>query len=193
MGDKMSKYEEETFCLVSTENLRKKLISRMNRIAGQVRGIEKMMLNHIKCDEILNQVSSVKSALNGVAKVVLEAHLKNCVVHEIKSGFEKEATTELIETLNNLIEKRGKKLNESNDDIVRKVEIQIEKMKVSIEEDDCCSSILKDIALIKSELDSMARVILERHVKNCLVRDIKNGNEEKMIEEFLYTINKMVK
>ena len=193
MGDKMSKYEEETFCLVSTENLRKKLISRMNRIAGQVRGIEKMMLNHIKCDEILNQVSSVKSALNGVAKVVLEAHLKNCVVHEIKSGFEKEATTELIETLNNLIEKRGKKLNESNDDIVRKVETQIEKMKASIEKDDCCSSILKDIALIKSELDSMARVILKRHVKNCLVRDIKNGNEEKMIEEFLYTINKMVK
>ena len=86
-----------------------------------------------------------------------------------------------------------KKLNESNDDIVRKVETQIEKMKASIEKDDCCSSILKDIALIKSELDSMARVILKRHVKNCLVRDIKNGNEEKMIEEFLYTINKMVK
>lgn len=180
-------------CLSNADDFRKKLISRINRIAGQLRGIEKMILNHVKCDEILNQVSSVKSALNGVAKVVLEAHLKNCVVHDIKAGLEEEATSELILTLNTLIEKKGKKINESNNSIIRKIEQQIETMRKSIEKDDCCSSVLRDISIIKGELDSMSRVILEGHVKNCLVRDIKAGLEEKTIDDFLYTINKMVK
>ena len=33
--------------------------------------------------------------------------------------------------------------------------------------DECCSSILKEIALIKNELDSMSKVILEGHIRNC--------------------------
>ena len=193
MKEIVSKNSDDVFCLSSTEDFRKKLISRINRIAGQLRGIERMILNHVKCDEILNQVSSVKSALNGIAKVVLEAHLKNCVVHDIKSGIELEATTDLIMILNNLMEKSGRKIIESNDDIIRKIEKQIEKMRKSIEREDCCSTILKDIATIKIELDSMAKVILEGHVRNCLVRDIKSGNEEKTIDDFLYTINKMIK
>ena len=70
--------------------------------------------------------------------------------------------------------------------------IQVEKIKECIEKDECCSSILKEIAIIKNELDSVSRVILERHIKNCLVRDIKLGLEEKIVNDFLYTINKMI-
>ncbi len=180
-------------CLSNEEDFRKSLISRINRIAGQLRGIEKMILNHVKCDEILNQISSVKSALNGIAKVVLEAHLRSCVVHEIKAGFENEATNELIETLNKLMDKKGRKIADSNDNIIRKVEVQIERIRECIEKDDCCSSILREIAVIKNELDSMSKVILEGHIKNCLVRDIKLGLGEKIVDDFLYTVNKMIK
>ena len=66
-------------------------------------------------------------------------------------------------------------------------------IKECIEKDECCSSILKEIALIKNELDSMSKVILEGHIRNCLVRDIKLGLEEKVVDDFLYTINKMIK
>lgn len=180
-------------CLSSENSFRKNLISRINRIAGQLRGIEKMILNHVKCDEILNQISSVKSALNGIAKVILEAHLRNCIVQEIKLGLENSATTELIETLEKLMDKNGRKTKDSNDNIIRKVEAQIENIRECIEKDDCCSSILKEIAMIKNELDSMSKVILEGHIKNCLVRDIKLGLEEKIVDDFLYTINKMIK
>ncbi len=185
--------ELQGYCLSEENGFRKNLISRINRIAGQLRGIEKMMLNHVKCDEILNQVSSVKSALNGIAKVVLEVHLRSCVVHEIKAGFESEATIELIETLNKLMAKNGKKPETSNEDIIRKIERKIESIREHIEKDDCCSSILKEVAMIKNELDSMSKVILEGHIKNCLVRDIKLGQEEKVVDDFLYTINKMIK
>ena len=185
--------EVQGHCLSNESSFRKNLISRINRIAGQLRGIEKMILNHVKCDEILNQVASVKSALNGIAKVVLEAHLRSCVVEEIKSGFEKQATSELIETLSKLMDKNGNKTQESNDNIIRKVEKQIATIKECIEKDECCSSILKEIALIKTELESMSKVILEGHIRNCLVRDIKLGLEEKVVDDFLYTINKMIK
>lgn len=185
--------EVQGHCLSIENSFRKNLISRINRIAGQLRGIERMILNHVKCDEILNQISSVKSALNGIAKVVLEAHLRSCVVEEIKAGLENQATTELIETLGNLMDKNGRKIEESNDNIIRKVEGQIENIRECIEKDECCSSILKEIAMIKNELDSMSKVILEGHIKNCLVRDIKLGLEEKIVDDFLYTINKMIK
>ena len=163
--------EVQGHCLSNESSFRKNLISRINRIAGQLRGIEKMIL----------------------AKVVLEAHLRSCVVEEIKSGFEKQATSELIETLSKLMDKNGNKTQESNDNIIRKVEKQIATIKECIEKDECCSSILKEIALIKNELDSMSKVILEGHIRNCLVRDIKLGLEEKVVDDFLYTINKMIK
>lgn len=180
-------------CLAIENSFRRSLISRINRIAGQLRGIERMILGCVKCDEILNQISSVKSALNGIAKVVLEAHLRNCVVEEIKSGFENKATTELIESLGKLMDKNGRKIEDTNDNMIRKIEGQIENIRECIEKDECSSSILKEIAMIKNELDSMSKVILEGHIKNCLVRDIKLGLEEKVVDDFLYTINKMIK
>lgn len=179
-------------CMEKPE-FRKSLISRLNRIEGQIRGIEKMIKNQVKCDEILNQIASVKSALNGIAKVILEVHLRNCVVHEIKNGMENETISELIFTLEKLIDKGNKKIRESNDDIILRVEKQIGRMRQKIEKTDCCSNILKEIAIVKSELDVMAKVILEGHVRKCLVRDIKLGLEEKVIDDFLYTINKMIK
>ena len=121
--------EIQGHCLSTGDNFRRNLISRINRIAGQLRGIERMILNHVKCDEVLNQISSVKSALNGIAKVILEAHLRSCVVDEIRSGLEKEATEELIKTLESLLDKNVRKINESNDNIIKKVEIQVEKIK----------------------------------------------------------------
>ena len=44
--------EVQGHCLSNESSFRKNLISRINRIAGQLRGIEKMILNHVKCDEI---------------------------------------------------------------------------------------------------------------------------------------------
>lgn len=181
------------FACLKQPELRKNLTSRINRIDGQIRGIERMIHNHEKCDDILNQISSVKSALNGVAKVVLEMHLRNCVVHDIKSGQEDEAISQLITTLNNFIYKPGKSLKDNNEDIIKKIEKQIKNIRKCLDKNECCSSVLKIVAAIKSELNIMAKVILENHVKNCLASDIVAGPEDKIIDDFLYTINKMMK
>nr|WP_307775881.1 metal-sensitive transcriptional regulator [uncultured Cetobacterium sp.] len=82
---------------------KKKLITRANRIEGQVRGIKKMIENEEYCDDILNQISSVKAALDGMAKVILENHLRKCVVSGIKNNEENKVIDELIYTLGKMM------------------------------------------------------------------------------------------
>lgn len=77
---------------------KKNLLTRLNRIEGQVRGIKAMVENQRYCVDILVQVSAVQSALNSFNKDLLARHIKTCVVEDIKKG-NKDAINELCEIL----------------------------------------------------------------------------------------------
>ena len=62
----------------------KDLINRLSRIEGQIRGIKGMVEKDAYCIDILNQVSAAQSALNSFTKVLLDNHIKSCVVRDIK-------------------------------------------------------------------------------------------------------------
>ncbi|MDR3259313.1 MAG: metal-sensitive transcriptional regulator [Fusobacteriaceae bacterium] len=98
----MKKNMGEDYC-VNDDELKKKLRLRLNRIEGQIHGIYKMIEKDEHCDDVLNQISSVKSALNGVSKVILEAHIKHHLVIEMKTGNEDAVLSELLYTLNKLL------------------------------------------------------------------------------------------
>lgn len=176
----------------SCSDFKKKLDSRINRIEGQIRGIGKMLNNRVNCDEVLNQISSVKSALNGVAKLILESHIRNCVVNDIKAGEENNTITELVATLNKMIDKSNKKIKEEFPEIVRKIEVQVGKIKNLVEAEHC-NDVLNEISNVKGELDGLSKKILENHIKNCIVKGIREGEEDKVITDLLYTLNKMIK
>ncbi len=78
------------------------LVTRMNRIEGQIRGIRGMIERRVYCDDILNQMSSVNSALHGAAQVLLEKHMKSCVTEQLQSGDGK-VVDELVKTVFKLI------------------------------------------------------------------------------------------
>lgn len=80
----------------------KNLISRLNRIEGQIRGVKNMVEEDRYCVDILTQVSAVQSALNGFNKELLSQHIKSCVVNDIKDGNE-QVVDELCETLKKLM------------------------------------------------------------------------------------------
>ena len=94
---------EHQFCNDRTahhnEELKHNMISRLNRIEGQIRGIGKMIDENRYCDKILHQISSVESAMDGVKTVLLEAHLKSCVIEQIKEGKGDDVLEELLVTL----------------------------------------------------------------------------------------------
>lgn len=80
----------------------KKLINRLNRIEGQIRGIKKMVENDAYCTDILIQVSAVNSALNAFNKELLANHIKTCVAEDIRNGKD-DIIDELVITLQKLM------------------------------------------------------------------------------------------
>lgn len=78
------------------------LITRLNRIEGQIRGIKNMVEEERYCVDILNQVSAVQAALNGFSKELLANHIHTCVVEDIRAGKD-EAVDELCETIKKLM------------------------------------------------------------------------------------------
>lgn len=77
---------------------KREMISRMNRIEGQIRGIAKMIDENVYCDDILHQFMSVESAIKGVKNTLLEAHMKGCIVNQIQNG-RMEAVDEVLRTI----------------------------------------------------------------------------------------------
>ncbi|MGI6704231.1 MAG: metal-sensitive transcriptional regulator [Clostridia bacterium] len=72
------------------------LISRLNRIEGQIRGIKNMIENDKYCVDVLVQVAAAKSALNSLGAVILESHIQGCVKDAIDSGKGEEIINELV-------------------------------------------------------------------------------------------------
>ncbi|WP_320047101.1 metal-sensitive transcriptional regulator [uncultured Ilyobacter sp.] len=81
---------------------KKKINNRLNRIEGQIRGVKRMVDEDVYCDDILNQVASIKSAMDGVAKELLGAHMKSCVADQIREGHD-EVIEELFYTIKKLL------------------------------------------------------------------------------------------
>jgi DNA-binding FrmR family transcriptional regulator len=92
-GERKSHHDEKTV---------QELVTRMNRIEGQVRGIRGMIERRVYCDDILNQMSSVQSALHGAAQLLLEKHMKSCVTEQLQSG-DGQVVDELLKTIFKLI------------------------------------------------------------------------------------------
>ena len=82
---------------------RKKLINRLSRIEGQVRGIRNMIENDAYCADILVQSAAVNAAVNAFNKDLLARHIRSCVVRDIKSGND-----EVVDELVTLVQKMMK-------------------------------------------------------------------------------------
>lgn len=85
-----------------SEESKKKMVTRMNRIEGQIRGITKMIEEDVYCDDILHQFMSVEAAIKGVKTTLLEAHMKSCVVQQIRDGQD-EVIPELLNTIKKMM------------------------------------------------------------------------------------------
>lgn len=74
-----------------------KIVTRLSRIEGQVRGIVRMLEEDRYCIDVLNQVQAIKAALKRVENDILKDHAASCVAHAIKSGNAKDQTKKFAE------------------------------------------------------------------------------------------------
>lgn len=85
-----------------SHNTKQSLIVRLNKIEGQVRGIKGMIEKDTYCDDVLVQIAAIQSAIKSVSTILLENHMKNCIVQRVHSG-EDEVIDDLLETIKNLM------------------------------------------------------------------------------------------
>jgi len=74
--------------------------NRLRRVEGQVRGLQKMVDEEQYCVDIITQSSAVRNALSAVEDLMLENHLSEHVIHQMKQGREKKAISEIISIFN---------------------------------------------------------------------------------------------
>lgn len=77
--------------------------SRLRRIEGQVRGIEKMVDEDRYCIDVLTQVNAVRAALESVALQLLADHTEHCVIEAVRTGGGAAKVRELNEAVQRLV------------------------------------------------------------------------------------------
>ena len=104
----MAETQEKKVCPCCTkhtmrsEEERKKLINRLKRVEGQIRGIIGMLENDAYCNDILIQSAAVNAAVNAFNKELLASHIRNCVARDIRRGKD-DTIDELVATLQKLM------------------------------------------------------------------------------------------
>ena len=109
----MDKEEKDNCCcgLVSdvegrikerSDDEKKKLVNRLNRIEGQIRGVKNMLETDAYCTDILIQVSAISAALNSFNKELLARHIRTCVATDIREGRD-DSMEDLLKTIQKLM------------------------------------------------------------------------------------------
>ena len=68
------------------EEEKKKLLNRLRRIEGQVRGLQAMVESNAYCNDILTQSAAVNAAVNAFNRELLAEHLRTCVARDLKTA-----------------------------------------------------------------------------------------------------------
>ena len=85
-----------------SEEQKRKLINRLKRIEGQVRGLQSMLEDDAYCNDILIQSAAINAAVNSFNKELLANHIRSCVVEDIRDGKD-DIVEELVATLGKLM------------------------------------------------------------------------------------------
>jgi DNA-binding FrmR family transcriptional regulator len=73
----------------------RRILNRLKRIEGQVRGVQRLVSNHQSCEEILIQVAALRQAIGSVAVELLEGHMSTCVADSVARGHGTQALSRL--------------------------------------------------------------------------------------------------
>ncbi len=71
---------------MSRAHNRRPIVNRVARIEGHVHAVRDMLISDRDCPEILIQLAAIRSALDGVARLVFEDHLDSCIIDAVESG-----------------------------------------------------------------------------------------------------------
>jgi DNA-binding FrmR family transcriptional regulator len=90
--------------MVGYQEDKEKLLTRLARVEGQVRGVSKMVEEERYCIDVLTQIGAIQAALDKVALGLLDEHTRHCVV-EADAGERVEKVDELMAAVGRLVKR----------------------------------------------------------------------------------------
>ena len=82
---------------------KEQLVTRLKRIEGQVRGVQRMVEDDRYCIDVITQISAIEAALEKVALGLLDGHTRHCVLGPGSEGLREERTEELVAAIGRLM------------------------------------------------------------------------------------------
>ncbi|MBH8567143.1 metal-sensitive transcriptional regulator [Nostoc sp. CENA67] len=79
-------HEESVHPHIHSEESLRRIVNRLSRIEGHIRGIKTMVQQNSPCPDVLLQIAAVRGALDRVARIVLDEHLTECIARAAKEG-----------------------------------------------------------------------------------------------------------
>ncbi|MBD2325590.1 metal-sensing transcriptional repressor [Alkalinema sp. FACHB-956] len=71
---------------IHSEESTRRLVNRLSRIEGHIRGIKTMLQENRSCPDVLVQIAAVRGALDRVGRIILDEHLTECIARAAKEG-----------------------------------------------------------------------------------------------------------
>lgn len=90
---------------LTDENAKDKIVKRLRRIEGQVRGVQSMVSEERSCRDILQQLTAIRFAVQGVSNLVLEDYMSDCIVN--LDNKNQESREELLKDLIQMLGKNS--------------------------------------------------------------------------------------
>jgi DNA-binding FrmR family transcriptional regulator len=84
--DHLHGHGESSHSHVHSEESLRKIVNRLSRIEGHIRGIKTMVQQSSPCPDVLLQIAAVRGALDRVARIVLDEHLTECIARAAQDG-----------------------------------------------------------------------------------------------------------
>ncbi len=72
---------------------------RLKKIVGQVSAIDRMIDEDVPCEDVLAQINAAKSALHKAGQLILEGHIRHCVVEGLQNGDVDETIAKFAKTI----------------------------------------------------------------------------------------------
>lgn len=82
---------------------KKSILLRLKRIEGQVRGVQRMIEEEAECNEIMNQIAAIKSAVNHVGILVFESHARDCIYRAVNEQDNEQSFNEVVKMMGRFI------------------------------------------------------------------------------------------
>lgn len=82
---------------IRTNEDKKNLINRINRIIGSMEGVKKMIEDDRYCNDILIQLSAIESSIKSLSGILLEYHLTHCIKYAVQSDESDSAIEEIVD------------------------------------------------------------------------------------------------